>query len=106
MGALRRLQAWSGSRDVARAEHSTCRDGAVEGLCTKLNRRRLKHGVFHALVDLQAAINRCIDEHNRTEAKPFIWTADQDKIIAARIPGFQSLESIHQAFAIVSPDEI
>ncbi|MBC8013194.1 MAG: IS630 family transposase, partial [Methyloceanibacter sp.] len=45
-------------------------------------------------VDLQAAINRFIAEHNR-QPKPFIWKADPDKIIAARNRGFQTLESIH-----------
>ena len=35
---------------------------AVEGFFAKLSRRRLKHGVFHSLVDLQAAINRFIAE--------------------------------------------
>lgn len=44
---------------------------AVEGFFAKLTRRRLKYGVFHSLVDLQAAINRFIAEHNETEAKPF-----------------------------------
>ena len=44
---------------------------AVEGFFAKLTRRRLKHGVFHSLVDLQAAINRFIKEHNQT-LKPFI----------------------------------
>jgi len=39
--------------------------------------------VFHSLIDLQAAINRFIAEHNETEAKPFIWRADPDDIIAA-----------------------
>ena len=68
---------------------------AVEGFFAKLTRRRLKHGVFCSLVDLQAAINRFIAEHNVTEAKPFIWRADPDKIIAARNRGFQTLESIH-----------
>ena len=68
---------------------------AVEGFFAKLTRRRLKHGVFHSLVDLQAAINRFIREHNDKDAKPFIWTADPDKIIAARNRGFQTLESIH-----------
>jgi transposase len=68
---------------------------AVEGFFAKLTRRRLKYGVFHSIVDLQAAINRFIDEHNRTQAKPFAWTADPDKIIAARKRGFQTLESIH-----------
>jgi transposase len=67
---------------------------AVEGFFAKLTRRRLKHGVFHSLVDLQAAINRFIAEHNR-QPKPFIWKADPGKIIAARNRGFQTLESIH-----------
>jgi transposase len=67
---------------------------AVEGFFAKLTRRRLKHGVFHSLVDLQAAINRFIAEHN-CQPKPFIWKADPDKIIAARNRGFQTLESIH-----------
>ncbi len=68
---------------------------AVEGFFAKLTRRRLKRGVFHSLVDLQAAINRFIAEHNETEAKPFIWRADPDEIIAARSRGFQALESLH-----------
>ena len=68
---------------------------AVEGFFAKLTRRRLKYGVFHSLVDLQAAINRFIAEHNQTEAKPFTWTADPNKIIQARNRGFQTLESIH-----------
>ncbi len=68
---------------------------AVEGFFAKLTRRRLKRGVFRSLVDLQAAINRFIAEHNDKEAKPFTWRADPDEIIAARNRGFQMLESIH-----------
>ena len=68
---------------------------AVEGFFAKLTGRRLKHGVFHSLVDLQAAINRFIADHNVRDAKPFIWKADPDDIIAARNRGFQMLESIH-----------
>ncbi len=68
---------------------------AVEGFFAKLTRRRLKHGVFHSVVDLQAAINRFIAEHNATEAKPFVWSADPDDIIAARNRGFQMLDSVH-----------
>jgi sn-glycerol 3-phosphate transport system substrate-binding protein len=34
-------------------------------------------------------------EYNDNDAKPFKWTADPDKIIAARNRGFQTLESIH-----------
>jgi transposase len=68
---------------------------AVEGFFAKLTRRRLKNGVFHSLVYLQAAINRFIAEHNTDGAKPFVWKADPDEIIAARNRGFQTLESIH-----------
>lgn len=67
---------------------------AVEGFFAKLSKRRLKRGVFHSVVDLQAAINRFVKEHN-TKPKPFTWTADPDKIIAARKRGFQALDSIH-----------
>jgi transposase len=67
---------------------------AVEGFFAKLTRRRLKRGVFHSIVDLQAAINRFIAEHNN-RPKPFVWKADPEKIIAARNRGFQTLESIH-----------
>jgi hypothetical protein len=42
----------------------------------------LKHGVFHSVVDLQAAIKRFIKEHNQ-EPRPFVWRADPDEIIAA-----------------------
>ncbi len=67
---------------------------AVEGFFAKLTRRRLKHGVFHSVLDLQAAINRFVDEHNQAP-KPFVWRADPAEIIAARARGFQALESIH-----------
>jgi transposase len=67
---------------------------AVEGFFAKLTRRRLKHGVFHSVVDLQAAINRFLEEHNRTP-KPFVWRADPDAIIAARNRGFQMIEPNH-----------
>ena len=67
---------------------------AVEGFFAKLTRRRLKYGVFHSIVDLQAAINRFIKEHNE-EPRPFVWKADPDKIIAAVRRGHQTLESIH-----------
>jgi transposase len=67
---------------------------AVEGFFAKLTRRRLKHGVLRSVVDLQAAINRFVAEHNDSP-KPFIWRADPDAIIAARSRGFQAFESIH-----------
>ena len=66
---------------------------AVEGFFAILTRRRLQNGVFRSVVDLQAAINRFIGEHNQPP-KPFIRRADPDAIIAARSQGFQALESI------------
>ena len=65
---------------------------AVEGFFAKLTRRRLKRGVFRSLVELQAAINRFIAETTHAP-KPFIWTADPDKIIAAVDRGRQALAS-------------
>jgi transposase len=67
---------------------------AVEGFFAKLTRRRLKRGVFRSIVDLQAAINRFLKETNGNP-KPFTWSADPDKIIAAVRRGHQTLDSIH-----------
>jgi transposase len=67
---------------------------AVEGFFARLAKRRLKRGVFRSVVDLQAAINRFVDEHN-VAPKPFTWTADPDSIIAAVRRGHQTLDSIH-----------
>ena len=67
---------------------------AVETFFSRLTRRRLKRGVFHSLVDLQAAINRFISEANQNP-KPFVWTADPDRVLAAVKRGKQALESLH-----------
>jgi transposase len=67
---------------------------AVEGLFAKLAKRRLKRGVFRSVVELQAAINRFIKEVN-DDPRPFTWTANPDKIIAAVKRGHQVLDSIH-----------
>jgi transposase len=67
---------------------------AVEGFFAKLAKRRLNRGVFRCVVDLQAAINRFVAETNH-DPKPFTWTADPDKIIAAVRRGHQMLDSIH-----------
>ena len=66
---------------------------AVEGFFATLTKRRLKRGVFRSVADLQAAINRFLDEHNQ-QSRPFAWTADPDKIIAAVRRGLQVLDSI------------
>jgi len=67
---------------------------AVEGFFARLTRRRLQRGVFHSLVDLQAAINRHIAEHNQAP-KPFVWTAQPEAIPAKVKRGHQTLETIH-----------
>ena len=67
---------------------------AVEGFAT-LTKRRLKRGVFRSVADLQAAINRFLEEHNQ-KSQPFLtWTADPDEIIAAVRRGHQALDLIH-----------
>ena len=54
---------------------------AVETFFSALTRRRIRRGSFHSIVDLQAAINRYITEHN-DNPKPFIWTKPVDQILA------------------------
>lgn len=67
---------------------------AVEGFFAKLTRRRLQRGVFHSLVDLQAAINRYLAEHNQAP-RPFVWTVEPEAILAKVKRGHQTLETIH-----------
>ena len=67
---------------------------AVEGFFAKLTKRRLKRGVFHSLVALQAAIKRFVAKAN-ANLKPFCWIRDPDKIIAAVRRGHQVGDSIH-----------
>ena len=67
---------------------------AVETFFSRLTRRRLKRGVFRSIVDLQAAINRFIEDHN-AEPVPFVWTADPDTILGKVTRGIQALASVH-----------
>jgi transposase len=67
---------------------------AVEGYFAKLSKQRLQRGVFRSVAELQTAINRFLEETNLTP-KPFVWTADPNKIIAAVRRGHQVLDSIH-----------
>ncbi|KMO22142.1 IS630 family transposase [Methylobacterium indicum] len=55
---------------------------AVEGFFSALTRRRLKRGSFSGIVDLQAAINCYIAEHN-DRPKPFVWTKPAAAILNA-----------------------
>jgi transposase len=62
---------------------------AVEGFFAKLTRRRLKRGVFRSIVELQAAAE------TNGNPKPFVWTADPNRVIAAVQRGKHVIESIH-----------
>jgi transposase len=54
---------------------------AVENFFSSLTRRRIRRGVFKSIVDLQAAINRYLNEHNN-DPKPFVWTKPAKDILA------------------------
>ena len=68
---------------------------AVEGYFAKLTKRRLQRGTFCSVVELQAAIKRFLAETN-ANPRPFRWTKDPAKIIAAVKRGHQVLDSIHE----------
>jgi len=67
---------------------------AVESFFAKLTRRRLKRGVFRSVDDLKDAINRFIVETNG-HPKPFAWTGDPRRILAAVKRGKRALASLH-----------
>ncbi len=67
---------------------------AVKGFFAKLTNSRLKRGVFHSIIALQAAINRFVKDANQ-HPKPFRWNKDPDEIIAAVRRGHQALDSHH-----------
>jgi transposase len=67
---------------------------AVEGFFANLTKKRLKRGVFRSLQELKDAIHRFLDETN-THPKPFMWTKDPNRIIAAVKRGHQTLDSVH-----------
>ncbi len=92
-----KVRAWLGRhpRFVFRFTPTSCSWlNAVETFFAKLTKRRLKRGVFRSIADLQAAINRFLEETNHAP-KPFVWTADPNRIIAAVDRGRKALESIH-----------
>src|SRR6188768_2656538 len=63
---------------------------AVETFFATLTKRRLRRGSFPSLVALQEAINRFVAEHNR-DPRPFVWTADPDRIVEKVGRGYQTL---------------
>jgi transposase len=67
---------------------------AVESFFAKLTKKRLKRSVFRSLQELKDAIHRFLDDTN-ANPKPFTWTKDPNKIIAAVKRGHQVLDSVH-----------
>ena len=66
---------------------------AVEGFFAKLTRQRLKRGVFRSVIDLQVADQPLRRLETNLNPKPFVWTADPKRVIAAVKRGKQTLES-------------
>ena len=64
------------------------------GFFANLAKKRLRRGVFRSLHELKDAIHRFLDATN-ANPKPFTWTKDPNKIIAAVKRGQQALDSIH-----------
>ena len=60
---------------------------AVETFFSTLTRQRIRRGSFQSVIDLQAAINRYLSEHN-DDPKPFVWTASAASILQklSRLP--------------------
>jgi hypothetical protein len=56
--------------------------------------RLQQRGAFHSLINLQAAINRYLDEHDG-QPKPFVWTAGPDRIIEKMMRRHQTIASDH-----------
>jgi hypothetical protein len=55
-------------------------------------RRRLERGAFHSLLDLQAATNPCLKEHNGSP-RPTVWTAAPNRIIEKVARGHHAIAS-------------
>jgi len=58
---------------------SASRLNAVEGFFSAITRRRIRRGVFRSVAELEDAIRRYIQNHNR-QAKPFVWTKTAKQI--------------------------
>ena len=81
---------------VFQKENSPVLETAIDRILAALNQD----------LPVNRAINRFIAEHNEVEAKPFIWRAEPDVIIASRNRGFQALEVVREqssrAFRVAS----
>jgi len=59
-----------------------------------LTQRQIKRGAHTSTAALERAIREFIVAHNK-HPKPFAWTADPDRVLAAINRGKQVLESLH-----------
>src|SRR5260221_2608605 len=67
---------------------------AIQGFFAKLTNNRLKHGGFPS----PRGLKKCLPPlpcHTNANPKPFTWTKDPNKIIAAVRRGHQVLDSVH-----------
>jgi len=64
---------------------------AVESIFSVITRRRIRRGVFRSVGELEAAIRRYIQDHNR-HVKPFVWTKAADQIFQKLSPLFAPSE--------------
>lgn len=67
---------------------------AVETFFSKLTRHSLQRGAFKSVKDLEGAIYHYIQEHN-DDPKPFVWTADPDRILDSMSRVNLPSESLH-----------
>jgi transposase len=66
----------------------------VERWFRELTTKRIRRGVFQSVPDLIAAIDEYIQVHNE-QAKPFVWTASAEKILAKVATCKAILDTLH-----------
>ena len=69
---------------------------AVDRFFAKLTKRRHKRGVFDSFMELQAAMKRFLAE-TTDNRRPFVWTANPNRILAVVSRGYQALDSVYWA---------
>jgi hypothetical protein len=72
----------NGSKTIAGSFSTSLLAERRRELLWKLTKKRLKRGVFRSLQQLKDAIHRFLDDTN-ANPKPFTWTKDPNKIVAA-----------------------
>jgi len=70
----------------------------------EITRKRIRHGAFASVAELEEAIRDYLDHHN-ADPKPFVWTKSAEIILAKEArakaaldainTGYQALESEH-----------